>query len=519
MPKRILPMERREIIRRLRKKQSIRGISRETGLARETIRDIHTIAEQQGWLTSPTLPTEKEIIKHFDASTNKTHPLDHIKDKIKEWVQAGYTFVVITQLVKKYSFDYNEITIRRYIKANFPKIKPPVIRRTFLPGKTAEVDFGYMGLMYDITTKRNRKVWLFSLRLNYSRKAYRELVFNQKAETFFQCHIHAFEYFGGVPEKIVCDNLKAGVIKASLHDPLVNKAYRMLAEHYGFLISPCQPGRPEHKGGVEKDVDYVKRNFLPLFKEHQKDCGREIPLYQDGIIQLMKWCMNIDDNHTVKYTNSSPLQLFDEESDSLLKLPLGRWDIVTWHSRIVGDDWKIRIDNAFYSVPYKYIGKDVTVYINTQEVVIFFDYEEIARHSKATRKWERKSKPEHAPPGQEQYLSATSVGVRYWASRIGESTRLFVDELLAQIGVDGLRPARGVCHFEKKYGKARVEKACQRALYYRLQGYKSIKNILIKELDCLPLEQEAKGESYPKESLFDEEAFTFAREASYFDTP
>ena len=96
-----------------------------------------------------------------------------------------------------------------------------------------------------------RRTWVFSGRLRHSRRAYREVVFDQKQETFFACHMHAFEWFGGVPEKVTPDNLKAAVIVASFEDPLVNRAYRELALHYGFLISPCLPRRPEHKGGVE----------------------------------------------------------------------------------------------------------------------------------------------------------------------------------------------------------------------------------------------------------------------------
>ena len=93
------------------------------------------------------------------------------------------------------------------------------------------------------------------LRMNQSIKAikretgkHRSVVFNQKQQTFFACHIHAFESFGGVSDKVTPDNLKAAIIVASFEDPLVNRAYRELAEHYGFLISPCLPGRPEPQG-------------------------------------------------------------------------------------------------------------------------------------------------------------------------------------------------------------------------------------------------------------------------------
>jgi len=102
---------------------------------------------------------------------------------------------------------------------------------------------------------------VFNVVCRYSRKVYQEVVFNQKQETFFLCHIHVFEYFGGVARKVTLDNIKAAIISASFEDPLVNRSYMSLAEHYVFMISPCVPYTPKHKGGVENDVKYVKRNF------------------------------------------------------------------------------------------------------------------------------------------------------------------------------------------------------------------------------------------------------------------
>ena len=110
--------------------------------------------------------------------------------------------------------------------------------------------------------------------------------FSQKAQAFFLGHIHAYEYFGGVSEKSIPDNTKAAVIEASYQDPVINRAYHELAEHYGFLISPCPPYQPRKKGGVENDIKYVKNNFWPLFKEKQKALGREVPHFEDLAAEL-----------------------------------------------------------------------------------------------------------------------------------------------------------------------------------------------------------------------------------------
>ena len=192
-------MEYREILRRIKLHQTIREIHRDTGYSTELIRKVRDIATGQGWLASATLVDEHDIAKHLNDHKTKSHSLDQIKDKLKDWVECGYTYLVIAQLINDRGYDYNEITIRRYIKANFPKANKAICRRQFNPGEIAEVDFGYLGLMYDESEQRHRKVWLFRMRLNYSGYSYRELVFGQQMDVFFQGHVHAFEYFGGVP--------------------------------------------------------------------------------------------------------------------------------------------------------------------------------------------------------------------------------------------------------------------------------------------------------------------------------
>jgi transposase len=126
-----------------------------------------------------------------------------------------------------------------------------------------QVDFGYAGRMIDPETGELRQTWAFVMTLSWSRHQYVEFVFNQKVETWLRLHRNAFLFFSEVPERVVIDNLKAGIVRVCWHEPQAQQAYRECAEHYGFLIKPCHPRTPEHKGKVEKGgVHYVKRNFL-----------------------------------------------------------------------------------------------------------------------------------------------------------------------------------------------------------------------------------------------------------------
>ena len=98
--------------------------------------------------------------------------------------------------------------------------------------------------------------------LTCSKHAYEELVEKQDLETFLRCHERAFAFFGGVPAIVTIDNLKAGVIEASIFDPVLNETYLMFASHWGFAANPCMPFRPEHKGVVERDISYTRHNAL-----------------------------------------------------------------------------------------------------------------------------------------------------------------------------------------------------------------------------------------------------------------
>jgi len=514
MPRTIGTMELQDILKRLRIGESIKGISRELKHHRTVVRRLKRVAEEKGWLNSSyPLPSEKEIKEAYSRSETlveaSPHLLDAFKQEIERWIKEGYSFVVMHKMLCE-EVECSESTVRRYIHKHFPQKPRPVMIRKTIPGEVMEVDFGYLGITWDVDTKARRKTWFFSGRLRHSRKAYREVVFDQKQETFFCCHIHAFEYFGGVPRKTTPDNLKAAIIRASFEDPLVNRAYRSLAEHYGFMISPCVPYAAEHKGGVESDVKYVKRNFLPLFKEQQRQRGHETPYADELREELERWNQEVSDVRIVQKVGRSPMELFEQEEVMALNpLPSTRWDPVKCKVASVGPDWRIQFEKAFYSVPYRYIGEKVLVVANSMIVRIFYDYEEITNHQRATKLWEYKRKSEHAPPYLEEYLNLSKQGLLNWAARLGPSVLGVAERIFEDKAVDGFRPVRGLIRFAEKYTSSRLEAACKRALYYDTPTYRSVKNILVKGLDQEPLEHPIE----PSGQL----NFRFQREYGYFD--
>lgn len=131
------------------------------------------------------------------------------------------------------------------------------VRLETSPGEQAQVDFGQVTLNLGETRKR---VWAFVMTLSYSRHRFVRFVERQDVQTWLDCHIRAFEFFGGATRTVVLDNLKAGVVKADLYDPTLNRAYQELERHYGF-VDPAKVRTPEHKGKVKRSMPTVRHSL------------------------------------------------------------------------------------------------------------------------------------------------------------------------------------------------------------------------------------------------------------------
>lgn len=516
MARRLAMQELSEIVRRLCLGESKNRIHKETGTHRTIIRKIHAIASANGWLQSQQpLPSEQEIsAAYYGTKVNIRHPLDAYKEELASYVEKKYQYTVIHQLIKE-RCGLSEKTIRMYIKRTFPQSPKVVMPRDAETGE-AEVDFGELGMVYDDQHKRNRKAYIFSLRFRWSRRTYHEQIYDQTLPTFLTCLIHGFEYFGSVPRKLIMDNLKAVVLKAHIYDPVLNRLFAEFALYYGFVASPCKPYHPQHKGGVENDIRYVKRNFWPLFIESERQKGFETPrghLINDA---LAAWDADVVDSHIVKGVGVSPKELFEEERKHLLSLPDARWEMFSWKKCLVHQEWRVQFGNAFYSVPYRFIGKDVVVCATSSQIRVFSEHEMIAVHPLATRKWQYVHQDEHAPPHQAEYMAMTKGRILAHARHLGPATYMLVERILNDRLLDGLRAARGIVFLAKRYAAERVNNACLRALTYETPTYSSVSRILEKRLDELPLENPitVEGDS----ALHANREYLYARKPGYFDT-
>jgi transposase len=467
-------LEIRNIIHRLRLRQSHRRIHRELKVHRSTVRELYSLAVEHQWL-DPVLPMpgDEEIMNARQCQTKPplSHPLDLYREQIRQWDREGCSSVVIHRLLhEKCACDVQ--AIRRYRSKHFPKSIEPIMVRSTVPGRDLDLDFGELGKFLD-DGEEVKKVWLFSLRLRHSRMAYREIVLDQTIPTFLMGHIHAFEYFNGVPSNCIPDNLKAAVVRPSIDNDGINRSYQELAEHYGFVVKPCLPYTPEHKGGVEGDIKYVKRNFLSCFLAKQWEANIKTPTIHDLTEALKKWEQEVANIHLIHGIERSPLEIFtSEEKQALRPLPSQRFEITVWRQCIVRRDWRIMVDSCYYSVPHCLIGKTVDVRLTHSLVRIFHNNQEVALHERATKKWDYKRRAEHAPPYKESVLCCSRDDLLALAQEIGPFTHQVAESILSHPSVDKLRPVRCLLGLSGKYPKERIERACERASICKIYSYK-----------------------------------------------
>jgi hypothetical protein len=347
------------------------------------------------------------------------------------------------------------------------------------PGAEAQVDFGYVGKLLDPRTGSPRKAWAFVMTLSYSRHQYVEFVCDQSVTTWLKLHRNAFAYFGGVPRRIVLDNLKAAIIKASVADPQVQRSYRDLAEHYGFLIAPCRPRTPEHKGKVESGVHYVQRNFMAVH------APQDIPQANAAVLD---WIAHWAGQRSHGTTRQQPLLRFrDVEQPVLLPLPDQPYDLAVWHELVVGRDCYVNFEQSYYSAPERLRGQTVWVRGGLSSVGIYKNHTLVALHPRAQGPGERQTILAHLPAAKVPGLTTTRASCAADAAAIGPNTGEVVRRLLADRPVDRLSAAKRLLKLGARYGTLRLERACGRALQFDDHTPGTVSRILDKGLDLAVL--------------------------------
>jgi transposase len=481
---------------------SQRAIARELGVNRETVaRYLHQIKAESKPANAPTGSTAADVeSKPANApigSTAVDSTIDHgvslpvpaskeggrgrrrgrasdcerWREIIQSKCDSGLSAQRIYQdLTAEHNYTGTYYSIRRLVRRLAPARELPFRRMECGPGDEAQVDFGKGAPIIGPDGKR-RKTHLFRIVLSHSRKAYSEVVHRQTTDDFLRCIENAFRHFGGVPRRLIIDNLRAAVTKADWYDPELNPKAKSFGEHYGVVFLPTRPYTPRHKGKIENGIGYAQDNALK---------GRTFSTIAEQNGFLLDWERTVADTRVHGTTRRQVGKHFVElERPALLPLPLELFPSYHEERRTVHPDGHVEVKRSYYAVPPEYRGREVWVRWDARVVRIFNGrMQQIALHCK------REPGAFSTPP---EYIAAEKIsGVERGAAwllqkvavRIGPKSAAWAEAMIKARGVEGTRVLMGILNLASRNSTADIERACDLALGYGAYHLRTIRTLL-----------------------------------------
>ena len=400
----------------------------------------------------------------------------------KEKHPDGYAYSQFCELFRQWSKRL-DVTLRQEHKA----------------GEKLFVDFAGKGIeVVNPATGEVAVAQIFVAVLGASNYTFVLAVPDQSLPWWITCHTKAFEYYNGLPEIVVPDNLKSGVSKACRYDPDLNPTYQRMGEHYGVAIIPARARKPKDKAKVEAGVLVVTRWITAALRNFTFFSMAEL---NEKITELLVKL----NTRKFKKLPTNRKELFESLEKAVLRpLPAEPYEYAEWKPEVgVNIDYHVEVDGHYYSVHYTLVGKRVGVWMTARTLELLSNNRRVWLHVRSYVKGGYTTISEHRPKSHQKYLEWTPSRIITWAAANGPQTALLVDAVIKTRPhpEQGYRAALGIIRLEKRYGKDRLEAAARRALAIKGYSYKSVKSILKTGLDQMPLpllEPEEKKEVLPK---------------------
>lgn len=488
-------------------------------MSRHSVSDVFHIADEKGIKYADVRNLdENEVYRMFYPDKHATEELfkdpdyEHVHEELKK---TGVTLKLLWQEYQEKSSAEGSIPMG-YTKfcdgysehVTINKLTNHLENR---PGVKTEVDWSGPTMSYvDTATGEIVKVYLFVAVLPYSQYAYVEPTCDMKMDTFIRCHIRMYEYFGGVTTRLICDNLKTGVVSHPKEGEIVLTAdYEALGEHYMTAIMPAQVRKPKQKASVEGTVGKIATAIIAKLRNRVFYSFQE--LKESVATKLYEF------NHeNFQKREGTRHQAFMDEKEYLHHLPDITYEIATWvYGRSVNVDFHVAFEKNRYSCPYQYARKTVDLRVTDTTVEIYHKGERIATHTRfaAGRKNQYSTHPEDMPE-KFKVTPWDDVRIKNWASAIGPYTAQVINKIfnLVSLKEQGYNPSLAVLRLSRKYSDDRLEAACELALNRGIKSprYHHLQSILASDQDKLYLESKLSARK-------DDSSMGYLRGSDYYD--
>jgi transposase len=411
-------------------------------------------------------------------------PLPPMAEIHRELSRKGVTLQLLwTEYKEKYPEGYQYSQYCEHFR-RWQKTLDLSLRQEYRAGEKMFIDFAGKGIpVVNPSTGEITKAEIFIAVLGASNYTYAEAVESQSLPSWIGAHVRAFEYFGGVTEILVPDNLKSAVTKACRYEPDLNPTYLDMCRHYGTAAIPARVNKPRDKAKVEAGVLLVTRWITAALRHHTFFSIAEV---NEKIGELLERL----NNRKFKKLDTSRRELFESiEKPSLKPLPVTGYEYAQWKKATANIDYHIEIDGHFYSVPYQLVRKQVEARLTSTVVEVLYQGRRVAIHQRSYRKGKFTTLEEHRPKSHQRYLQWTPSRIVIWAEKTGPATAKLVETIMSTKPhpEQGFRSCLGILSLGKKYSAERLEAASKRALHLGAHSYKSVKSILQSNLDRVAL--------------------------------
>jgi transposase len=383
-----------------------------------------------------------------------------------------------------------------------------VLRQEHRAGEKMFVD--YAGATIPIHSPKDGEVQpaaVFVAVLGASSYTFAEATSGQDLRNWIGSHMRAFEFFGGVVEVVVPDNLKSGVTHPSYYEPDLNPTYRDLGEHYGVAIIPARPYRAKDKAKVEVGVQVVQRWIVAALRKQKFFSLEEV---NQAIAELL---VRLNQRPFRKREGNRAALFTQLDRPALKPLPATRYQFGEWKIVRVNIDYHVEVDRHYYSVPYALVHQKLDVHVTGETVEVLHRGVRVASHARSYEPAKATTLTEHMPKAHQKYVERTPSRLMEDAQQIGPLTGELVGKILAtrRHPEMGYRSCLGILRLAKAYPAERMEAASQRALRARAYNFQSMDSILKNQLDRLPLPGDP-----PAPTVVNHDNI---RGADYFDSP
>lgn len=467
---------------------SDRAIARSVGASPTTVGHLRHLLKQQ--------PMEWSILKELDdhewqtslcthdrsiaqrkpapdwewVHTEMNRPDATLEQLWREWRETCPLGIAYTQFSTGYSAWKKHLHI--------------AMRRVHRPGDKLFVDFaGKTVEIRDSAGGPSRYAQIFVAVLGYSNLTFVHAVHTQTTSDWVQCHVECFEFFGGVPGWVVCDNLKAAVVRHRRDQLEINPTYRECLRHYDTAPAPARPRRPKDKSKAEVGVQIAQRWILFRLRD------RVFFEIEELNTELRRLNVKLN-NHPFKKLPGSRRTRFDDcERATLKPLPQSRFELCEWRYEVrVGNDHHVEHLRCFYSVPSHLTGERVDLRVTSTMLEIFRAGRRVALHALLSEAGTSSTLPEHRPIAHQRVLEGEPKALMQWAADVGTNTEKMIRYHLFDRSdpANGIRAAQRMRSLARDHGQARFESVCAYAWPLNITALRSITSILVNQADLRP---------------------------------